>query len=116
MRPKLCESCRREPARFSVCRVSKSGRREERNLCEACARDSERILFGDRGLLVTECLQALVIERSSVEGEQNRTKVCPDCGNTVNVIEESGDVGCAMCYTVFRTEIDRVIRALHGRN
>ena len=110
-RARICESCRREPAEFTVCLTSKSGRRGEQDLCGICARDRERVLFGDGGLLLTELLQA---ERFSANGEQNRTKVCPHCGNTVNKIIEAGEVGCAMCYVVFRDEVDKVIQELHG--
>jgi len=112
-----CESCG-SPRRveFVVYRASKAGRRAERRLCETCARDSERILFGDSGLLLTDLLKALATECSVSENEQDRTKVCPSCGNTVDEVEQGGMVGCSMCYTVFRAEVDRVIRELHGRS
>ena len=115
MLARLCESCRRRSAEFTVCRVSGTGQRAERRLCETCTRDSERILFGDRGLPLTDLLKALVIEPSVSEGRENRTKVCPSCGNTVDEITGAGMVGCAVCYMVFREEIDQVICQLHGR-
>ena len=114
MRRELCESCGGKPAEFSVSRVSKTGRRGERSLCESCARDSERVLFGDSGLLLTDMLKTLVMARSSSESGGNRTKVCPNCGNTVGEVKEAGIVGCSMCFMVFRDEIDRVIEELHG--
>ncbi|HUV04643.1 MAG TPA: hypothetical protein VMX94_06000 [Armatimonadota bacterium] len=117
MRTGHCELCG-PPRRteFVVYLVSKAGRRAERRLCETCARDAERILFGDSGLLLTDLLKVLVTESSVAESEQNRTKVCPVCGNTIEEVEQGGMVGCSMCYTVFRTELDRVIRELHGRS
>jgi len=115
MRAGYCESCgppRR--AEFVICRVSKAGRRAERRLCETCAGNSERILFGDSGLLLTDALKTLATECSASENERNRTKVCPVCGNTIDEVEQGGMVGCSTCYTVFKAEVDRVIRELHG--
>ena len=114
MRAGLCESCRLQPAELVVSRVSKAGRHDERSLCRTCARDAERLLFGDSGLLVTDLLEVVSTERPVADGDQNRTKVCPNCGNTVNVVEESGVVGCAVCYMVFQTEVDRLIAEMHG--
>lgn len=113
MRAGFCESCRRERAKFTVCRASRSGRREERNLCETCAKDSERILFGDRGFLLTDLLQATALDQSTAEEGGDRTKVCPGCGNAASKVSEAGVVGCAMCYVVFRDEIAHVIAKLH---
>jgi protein-arginine kinase activator protein McsA len=108
-----CESCRREPAEYTVWLASKSGRRDERRLCGTCAKDSERVLFGDGGLLMMELLE--VASANFADSERNRTKVCPRCGNTSDRIKEVGEVGCAMCYVVFRDQVDRVIEELHGR-
>lgn len=114
MRRRLCESCHREPARFTVFRASRAGRREERSLCETCARDSERMLFGDSGLLMMDCLDTIVIERAAADKEQHRTKVCSCCGNTVGRVADAAEVGCSLCYVVFRDEVARVIQELHG--
>jgi protein-arginine kinase activator protein McsA len=71
--------------------------------------------MGDSGLPLADLLETLVIERSVAQSEQNRTKVCPNCGNTVDGVEQAGEVGCSVCYMVFAKEIDRVVRELHGR-
>lgn len=115
MRKNFCELCgppRR--AEFTVSRVSESGRREERNLCEICARDAERIRFGDSRLPLTDLLSVLVLERAETGSEIDRTKVCPSCGNTVQEVTEAGAVGCSLCYSVFQDEIEEMVRRLHG--
>jgi protein arginine kinase activator len=114
MRKSFCELCgppRR--AEFTVCKISDAGRREERNLCGQCAKDAERILFGDSRLPLTDLLNVLVLERSGSESDSDRTKVCPSCGNSVQRVLEAGEVGCSTCYSVFRKEIDEVVRAMH---
>lgn len=113
-RSRLCESCGCEPAEFVVYRLSVTSRRAERNLCEACARQQERILFGNSGLSLTDLVRVLSAGCSASQGANNRTKVCPYCGNTQDEVEQAGMVGCSMCYIVFEAEVDRVIRFLHG--
>ena len=108
-----CEWCGKE-AQYKVFIASKNDRRDEQDLCEACARDSERVLFGDSGLPMPDLLKALVLERSTSESERDRTKECPRCGNTREELAESAMVGCSVCYMVFRDEIDRLVRELHG--
>ena len=115
MRKGFCELCgppRR--AEFAVCRASAGGRRAERSLCETCTRNVERIIFGAGGLPLTDLLKVLILERPASGNEQNRTKVCPSCGNTADEVKEAGAVGCPTCYSVFRDEIGKVIRKLHG--
>lgn len=115
MRREFCESCGPPTrAEYRISRVSKAGRRAERSLCDACMRDAERVLVGDSGLPLTDLLKVLVLDRSAIESEENRTKVCPGCGNTIDEVTEAGIVGCSMCFVVFRDEIDRVIGELHG--
>lgn len=115
MRKTFCELCgppRR--AEFTVSRVTGSGRREERNLCGQCARDAERIVFGESRLPLADLLDVLITERAAAGSDIDRTKVCPTCGNTEQRVLEAGEVGCPACYAVFRKEIDRIVRALHG--
>lgn len=115
MRKGFCELCgppRR--AEFTVCKVSEAGRREERNLCGICARDAERIVFGDSRLPLADLLRVLVLEKSRQDSELDRTKVCPACSNTEQEVREAGVMGCSVCYSVFREEIEDVIRQLHG--
>lgn len=110
-----CEWCGK-PAEYRVFIASEKGRQGERVLCEACARDSERILFGDSGLPMPDLLKALVLERlfSEIETDRPERSGCPRCGNTMQELAESAMVGCSVCYMVFRDEVDRLIRELHG--
>jgi len=115
MRKGFCEVCGPpRKAEFTICRVTRSGRRAERSLCGICAKDAERIALGDTGFPLTDLFTALVTERSGAGIGQNRTKVCPSCGNTEKEATEAGMVGCPLCYSVFRDEIAEVIRKLHG--
>lgn len=116
MRKQFCDECGPpRQAKYSVFRVSKAGRRAERMLCETCALNAERILYGDSGLPLTEMLDVLATGKPVARDEPDRTKVCPECGNTVDEVVEAGEVGCSTCYLVFREQVEQVIRKLHGR-
>ena len=41
-------------------------------------------------------------------------KRCPTCGSSYASIAESGRVGCPACYEIFRDELSRMIRSVHG--
>lgn len=114
MRQRLCESCRTNPAEFTVRRIVGGRTRQERGLCASCAANSERVRFGNKGLLLTELLQSIQADRSFADDGADRTKVCPGCGNTVDGARETGMLGCCMCYVVFRDEVDNLIAELHG--
>ncbi len=114
MRPRLCESCRSRPAEYAVSRVVGGHTRQESRLCASCAANSERIRFGDRGLLLTDLVQSMLADASLADDGANRTKVCPGCGNTLDETRETGMLGCSMCYVVFRDEVHALIAELHS--
>jgi len=113
MRAKLCEACRVRPAEFVVCRYSGNRRRKERQLCEICAKDVERLACGNSGISLVELLESR-ISKTHVSQGVNRTKVCPACGNSIEETRQTGALGCSMCYVVFREEIEPLIAELHG--
>ncbi|MHB0911966.1 MAG: hypothetical protein ACYC2Y_00795 [Armatimonadota bacterium] len=96
---KACESCG-GPARYAV----RHGH-TELLLCTGCSGDYERVLYGNTGVPLAELAEAVA--------QGNRTKVCPNCGNDIHDVTETGAVGCATCYLVFRREVDGVITKLH---
>ncbi len=114
MRTEVCEACRRQPAGFAVCKVVGSNTYRERHLCISCARDSERIQCGDSGLSLTDLLNTFIVQSNVAEEASTRTKVCPGCGNTFDETQNTGMLGCSMCYTVFRDYVDSAIGKLHG--
>lgn len=114
MRAGLCELCRQRRAEFAVSRMVGGRCRDEWRLCAACAGDNERVLCGDSSLSLAELLEVCIGRLSVSEGEQNRTKVCPGCGNTVEEAKRTGMMGCSMCYVSFRDDIESLITKLHG--
>lgn len=109
----ICDSCGRN-AEFKAYRLSETTPHAERNLCRVCAEDFERVHCGNSGLPLTKLLNSLVVSQSSKCSKSERTSVCPQCGNNVCNVVESGIVGCPMCYEVFREEVESMVRRLHG--
>lgn len=114
MRAGLCELCRKRQAEFVVCKISGNERREERQLCAKCTGDREKIIYGNSGLLLTELVNIHLSKLSASSKEQNRTKVCPNCGNTIENTRQTGMVGCPTCYIIFEEEVGAIIAELHG--
>jgi protein arginine kinase activator len=113
MRKANCELCDKRPAEFSVYQVSKLGKRNEAALCNECARDRERILFGGNGLSVLDFLPTNTSTINRPDVGPDRTSVCPDCGNTIREVKKTGMMGCAACYVIFRDEVDRILEIMN---
>lgn len=45
---------------------------------------------------------------------QNSNKVCPNCGTTLADFRRTGLLGCAECYSAFRTEVLAAVRQVQG--
>lgn len=115
MRKGFCEACGPpRKAEFTVSRISESGKRAERSLCARCAQNAERIIFGDTRFPLTDLYSALVTQSPAFDARGDRTKVCPECGNSEQEVVEAAEVGCTTCYAVFRDEIAEVIRKIHS--
>jgi protein arginine kinase activator len=113
MHRSLCESCGSVPACFVVRRSAADGWVLDRFLCAGCARDAERVMFGG-GLLLTELLSA-ANDEASVSGDAGgEDSVCPVCGNSLLDVKKSGMMGCVSCYEFFRTEIEPIVKEIHG--
>ena len=46
---------------------------------------------------------------------QNPHKSCPNCGTTLADFRRTGLLGCAECYSAFRTEVLAAVRQVQGR-
>lgn len=95
----LCTNCGENPARLYVKKTA----------------DGETDLW-----LCPDCYSALYCGSeddllASMLKEDGGKKTCPNCGTTLDDFRRTNLLGCAYCYTAFRTELTPTIRAIQGK-
>ncbi len=99
----LCEQCGKNAANVHVTQISPSGTVVS-HLCEECARaHGIEIKIGDAAA-----------SQTAPEGGEQPEVVCGRCGLSYAGFRESGRLGCAACYEAFGTEIDKLLKEMHG--
>ncbi len=56
------------------------------------------------------------METGSVPGTGDPDEGCPECGLTRRELYAEGQMGCAGCYRVFATEVERALLEIHGKS
>lgn len=107
-----CEQCGLGPATVHLTKVV-NGHMEQMHLCGSCAQQSgEFQLFPDPASLLQNLLANFVGQE---QGPQPQTDVrCSSCGFRFSEFRETGRLGCPACYTQFRSELEPMLRRLHG--
>ncbi|MDA8195426.1 MAG: UvrB/UvrC motif-containing protein [Thermaerobacter sp.] len=112
---RVCQRCQTHPASVHFTRVV-NGEKSDRYLCEACARDegAYHFMLGPQ-FTVQHVLGGLIGEAPGARGrKETRTKRCPHCGATYQRFAETGRLGCDRCYETFASELEPLIKRLHG--
>ena len=82
-------------------------------LCELCAKQTHEVSFIVHPAIVPEFLQALFgFNPASIE--QPSELSCPKCGITFSRITQAGKLGCSTCYETFETQLEPLLRRVHG--
>ena len=82
-------------------------------LCELCAKQTHEVSFIVHPAIVPELLQALFgFNPASIE--QPSELSCPKCGITFSRITQAGKLGCSTCYETFETQLEPLLRRVHG--
>lgn len=101
----LCEECGRQEAQVVLTTVV-NGVSSSRHLCRDCVKKYQT---GDiQGVLAT-------VLAAMVKKEKTPDLVCPDCGETYAEFQKSGRLGCAACYTAFRSELTPLLSRIQGK-
>ena len=40
--------------------------------------------------------------------------VCPNCGMSYRDFQQTGKIGCSVCYATFRRQLEPLLRRIHG--
>ena len=122
----LCERCNKKKATVFY-RESIGGRERALRLCGECADALEEAgELEDISAAVAGFISPRFLSDESrfllpfhgltaAEGTSYSERPCPSCGSTVGDISATGRVGCAACYALFGSELERAIRSAHGR-
>ena len=106
-----CEKCKEKKATTHVKRVV-NGVYEEYMLCEDCAHEMgfDNVFSFDMPDMFGGLVQSLLGALPARSGASR----CPECGSSFGDIQNTGKVGCAECYEIFRNELMPSIKRIHG--
>lgn len=104
----MCESCGEESATVHVLRFDGGGI-SHTHLCQECAEgEAEHVEGAALVLALPAAFGSLLVPGGgfpSTEREKLFAPVCGICGTTLADLRESGLMGCAACYQVFRANL-----------
>ncbi|HEY8910820.1 MAG TPA: UvrB/UvrC motif-containing protein [Desulfosporosinus sp.] len=108
----LCQNCQKREA---IVQLSKTENGQTQNLflCEICAKETHEVSFIFHPAIVPEFLQALFGFNPSLV-ETLSEEACPKCGMTLSGITQAGKLGCSTCYETFETQLEPLLRRVHG--
>ncbi len=114
----LCDECGKREATVHIMQIGPDGRME-RNLCEHCAGGIEKWLGEPleekKDVSAGEFLQNVF--RGTQTGKpaaEAPILACPSCGMEYSEFQKEGMLGCPQCYQVFRTQLEPILRRVHG--
>ncbi|RMF70286.1 MAG: hypothetical protein D6743_00535 [Calditrichaeota bacterium] len=112
----LCQICKEKPAVIKISHVV-NDKKVEMSLCKSCAEkkglDNPMMtlpqIFGN---VIAEIFGEDLLE---TEGEDSGEK-CPGCGTSWEAFQQSGLLGCDICYQTFQDDLNIILRRIHGSN
>lgn len=119
----LCERCKKNDAAIHY-REIVNGKEKSYLLCADCAKELEKSgeislgapkLFGDGEMSTFNSMFGSLFAPRRGERALSESKKCPLCGATFGELVKEGKVGCAKCYEVFASELERTITGIHGQ-
>ncbi len=113
----LCEICKKNQATFFY-KQTKNGVTFEKNLCSSCAKEQGLTanygIFDFDGIASDDFFGGLFGSFAAAQPKIVAAQKCEKCGMTLGELLNSGRVGCAQCYTVFRKSLLPTITKIHG--
>lgn len=101
----LCQHCKKNIATYNYISIV-NNQKFATHLCDSCYAN----LYGDLNSKATGDILAGLFGESD-----NTQKTCPVCGSTYEDYENSGLLGCASCYDVFKSELIPSIMRIQGK-
>lgn len=112
----MCDDCGKRPAAVHISKVI-NGTKSEAHLCQECAQSQGQLGFMTEPTFTFHNILAGLFEPDAVlhgaKGQAVRNR-CPNCGLTFADFRRLGHLGCDQCYDTFRTELEPLLRRIHG--
>ena len=113
----MCEECGVRPAKFHLMTII-NGDRVERNLCPSCMAKHQKQLpgidFSNLAGILNSILEGRNDEEQARQDAEYEDLICEQCGMTYPEFQKCGMLGCANCYTAFRTPLTALLQRVHG--
>ncbi len=112
----MCDECRKQPATVMVTRII-NGKKTESYLCQDCARQQNDLsIFSEGGLTLNNILAGLFEPKFAFPNAVSSTASirCENCGLSFSDFRRLGQLGCSECYKQFETQLEPIIRRIHG--
>lgn len=116
----LCQDCKKNESTVHLTQVV-NNKKVVLNLCKDCA---EKRGFHSPFENVPFPLAEFVTGMMGISGSGTKSKKtkalasrkCPSCGMTFETLGKTGRFGCGKCYVTFGSELNDLLRKIHGSN
>ena len=109
----ICQRCQQQDAVVHFY-ITENGLTREIFLCELCAKNNKEIGFVFNSAIVPEFLKAILTSNPALVKQPSDDLLCPKCGISLSRITKMGKMGCNTCYDTFETQLDPLLRRVHG--
>ena len=112
----LCDNCKKNEATINFTQVA-NDKKIEYHLCESCAsklgfKNPLKAVPFPLGDFLSSMVDKDIKEKTGALVQVN----CPQCGLTFSEFSKTGKFGCGKCYRAFKTQLDDLLRKIHGSN
>ena len=106
----MCQHCGKNPATTHI-KTIVNGTLTEYDLCSECAKEKGYTnFFKEMQFDFGNLLGGFI----GTQPARSAAQRCPQCGASFAEISESGKIGCAECYRVFRDKLMPTVSRIHG--
>jgi protein arginine kinase activator len=112
----LCQVCKTQPATVKISHTINE-KKMEFSLCQSCAEEKG---MSNPLTSVPEVLNHFLFELLGNELLEHKpdseSATCSGCGQNWDDFQKTGLLGCEICYQVFESELNVILRRIHGSN
>jgi protein arginine kinase activator len=110
----LCQDCGKKEATVQVTLQSKN-QKVTLNLCQECA-DKRQFRNPLEGVpfQLAEFLASMLSQAQTKKPSKEAEATCSECGMGFSDFAKSGRLGCGNCYLTFRSQLNDLLRKVHG--